>query len=264
MKSLINTKSVFGCVPDIFSRRVRKWNTKPDRDNIKFLIVDDKDGHLALCPLCLNFDVLVYEPNEIFINGGKIDLPVFVPNTDKYVYVRQNCLGLLDRARINFKEDYLKVISRNFYEFDNVEKYDYVCACRSLNREDNNHIEMSKKINKLKNAVNDGGFLYIEYYVAIDDSDYENYPKNSYFRKDEILSFFDSKEWTINSNELKVQKETLTPLNRELKDVIIGYLDVRKKPTVITKARNEKKKRIDFNNNEVVCNHNYIINGVVR
>lgn len=264
MKSLINTKSLFGNVPDIFSRKVRKWQCKRDRENIKFLIIDDKDGHLALCPLCYNFNVLVYEPNDLFISGGKIEIPVFIPNSEKFVYIKQNSLGLLDRARINFKEDYLKVINRNFYEFDNVDKFDYVCACRSLNREENSHIDMNSKINKLKNAVCDGGNLYLEYYVAIDEEDYEKYPKNIYLRRNEILDYFDTNEWTINSNELKVQKDLLTPLNREQRDVIIGYLDVRRKLTTISKERNAKKKRIDFNNNEVTCNHNYIINGVVR
>lgn len=267
MKSRLNTKSLFGSVPYIFSKKVARWNKSSLKEKREFLHVDDKDGHLALYSLSYNINVTVYEPIYNFLYGGKTEVPVNIPNTEEYIYINKMINGLEERAKLNFIESQLNIINRNFYEIDDLNKYIYVTACRSLDREENKHITMKEKINKLKMAVEDEGYLYIEYLIAIDDNDYENYPSNSYFRRNEIESYFDKTEWTIQSNEIRIIKEELNPLNRDQKEKIVGYLDVRKKasPKKQEKRILRNQKRIDFiTNKEVKCKHNYIINGVLR
>lgn len=265
MKSLVNTKSLFGNVPDIFARKIRKWKRIKNDKKFNFLIIDDKDGYLGLYPLSLDFNVTVFEPNRKFIDGGSIEIPVPIPNTDEYVYIKRNCMGLLDRARLQFKEDNLVVYNRNFYEIDTLNKYDYVCACRSLDREENSLYTLEDKINKLKNAVKNDGYLYLEYYIALEDNNIEKYPLNQFFRKDEITKYFDKNEWTILVNEIKIIDDVLTPLNRNNDKVLIGYLDVRKRPSNALKTRKKDNTRIDYNSDkEIKCTRKYIINGVVR
>lgn len=266
MKSLVNTKSMFGNVPDIFARKIRKWKCLENRKDSTFLIIDDKDGHLGLYPLSLDFNVTVYEPNKKFIQGGLIEIPVSLPNSNEYVYIKRNCMGILDRARLQFKEDNLVVYNRNFYEIDNFNKYDYVCACKSFDREENSNYSIEVKIDKLKKAVKEDGYLYLEYFIALDDKNTEKYPINQFLRKDEIIKYFDKKEWTIMANEVKIIDNYLTPINRNNEKVLIGYLDVRKRPLNVPKTRKTTSyKRIDFNTDkEVKCTRKYIINGVVR
>ena len=64
MKSKLDTKSIFGNVPEIFSLKVRKWDRRGESEKRNFLHVDDKDGHLALYSLTYGLDVTVYEPNK--------------------------------------------------------------------------------------------------------------------------------------------------------------------------------------------------------
>ena len=56
---------------------------------------------------------------------------------------------------------------------------------------------MDYKINKIKSNVALGGYIYIEYYLAIDEKDYKKYPSNQYLRYGEIEKYFPKEEWTI-------------------------------------------------------------------
>ena len=108
--------------------------------------------------------------------------------------------------------------------------------------------------------------MYLEYFIALDDKNTKKYPINQFLRKDEIIKYFDKKEWTIMANEVKIIDNCLTPINRNNEKVLIGYLDVRKRPVNVPKTRKTTSyKRIDFNTDkEVKCTRKYIINGVVR
>ena len=265
MKSIVNTKSLFGVCPTIFSKRVTRWRNNKKNLDSKVLIVDDKDGYLALYSLRSNIDTTVYEPDDIFINGGKKNVPINIPNTTYYTFINRTIIGLVDRANTEFVIDKLNIINRNFYEIDNTFKYNYVTACKSLDRKCNEHFSMEEKINKLKNAVALGGYLDIEYYIALEKNNYRKYPKSRFFRESEIEKYFDNKDWTILSNEIKIVEDNISPLSEE-KIAIVGYLDVlRKTAPKPRKKRTLSYKRIDYETNkEVTCVKNYIINGVVR
>lgn len=265
MRSLVKTKSLFGSAPETIRRMIINCKERKNGEDLTYLIIDDKDGYLVLYPLCCNFRCTVFEPNRNFIDGGSIEVPVNIPDTNDYVYISQKVNGLNDRVRLEFKDELLNVINRNFYEIDNTEQYDYVCACRSIDRDENKDYTIELKLGKLKNAVKADGYLFIEYLVAIDDNNYDKYPKNTFFRMHEIEEYFDTKVWTVISNEINITEGELTPLNRKKEKTIVGHFCVRKKPTPVKKvSKNPKKIRLDFDNNEIACKHSYIINGVVR
>lgn len=52
---------------------------------------------------------------------------------------------------------------------------------------------MDFKINKLKNAADDKGYIYIEYYLAMDEDDIINYPLNRFLRKMKLKNIFQLK-----------------------------------------------------------------------
>lgn len=257
------TKSLFGNIPYIYQKKVMKWNYRKNFEDTKFLIIDDKDGQLCMCPLRKSIKTTIYEPNKILIEGGKLDIPINVPDTDKFVYINRTIMGIKDRVKNELLDTEYFIFNENYYESNNMEKYDYVAVCRSLDRDENRHITMQDKIEKIKSNVKQNGYLYLEYYIALDSDDYDTYPSNQYLRLNEIENYFDKKEWTIITNEVEVEKDMLTPFNRTSRNILIGYLDVRRKKTP---EKREKKENIyiDYNNKKHCVSHKYIINGVLR
>lgn len=267
MRNLPNrTSSLFGNMPYIYQKKVNKWSLKKINEKTKFLIVDDKDGQLGMCPLRRNIPIVVYEPEKVFLEGGKTEVPLSVPNTSNFVFAKRNILGFKDRITTELIKTKYNLINKNYYSFTDENKYDYVAACHSLDRDSNIDYSMEYKINKLKNNVADKGYLYLEYDIALRDDDYKNYPSNKYLRNNEILNYFDTNEWTIITNEIKIVKADYTPLNKENKDIVIGYLDAKKSPTPKKKKEKRPKRTYTFyeSNNEKIVKHSYVINGVMR
>lgn len=265
MKSLVETKSIFGNCPEMFKRRVNRWKNRNKFHDEEFLIVDDKDGHLGLYPLRCGFKTTIYDSNSSLLFGGKLDVPINIPNTNEYIFINKNILGLEDRAKQELVYDKVNIINKNFYELTNITKYFYVACSKSLDRIDNKKIDMKEKIKKLRDSVKRNGYIFIEYYIAIDEKDYKKYPRNSYLRKDEILEYFDKNEWTILINDIQIQKDDITPFNKDNNNVLIGYFEARYKPTPISKPKTMPKIRLDhYTNKEIRCLHNYSINGVIR
>jgi len=259
------TNSLFGNMPYIYQKKINKWSLKKITEKTKFLIVDDKDGQLGMCPLRRNIPIVVYEPEKVFLEGGKTDIPLNIPNTSDFIFAKWNILGFKDRITTELLTTKCDMINKNYYNFTDENKYEYVAACHSLDRDSNIGFSMEYKINKLKSNVAKNGYIYLEYNVALKDDDYETYPANKYLRSDEILKYFDLNEWTIITNEIAILKEDYTPLNKDRKDVVVGYLDAKKSPTPKKKEIKQKQNYTFYDTREEKCvNHSYIINGVLR
>ena len=264
------TVSLYGNIPYIFQKQVMKWEYRSNYKNSKFLLVDDKDGHLGLCALRKNIPIVMYETDKILIKGGKYNVPINIPNTENYTFVNRTILGFEDRVANELLKSKYKVINKSYYDVVDQNKYEYVTACRSLHLESNNKYSLDEKVNKLKSNVKDGGYLYIEYYIA-NNNDEEKYPKNSYFKADEMINYFPNNEWEIIVNDIKTEQEPISPNSIMKENIIVGYLNVRKRnnnyasETVKSNKRKRTKKIIlDINYNEHRVNHAYTINGVVR
>lgn len=259
------TTSLFGNMPYIYQKKVNKWSSKKITEKTKFLIVDDKDGQLGMCPLRRNIPIVVYEPDKIFLDGGKTEIPLNVPNTSDFIFAKRNILGFKDRITTEMLMTKCNLINKNYYNFTDEDKYEYVAACHSIDRDSNVEFSMEYKINKLKSNVADNGYLYLEYNVALKEDDYETYPANQYLRNNEILKYFDTNEWTIITNEIAILKSEYTPLNKNRKDVIVGFLDVKKTPTPKKKEIKHKQNYTFYDTKkEKIVNHSYVINGVLR
>lgn len=259
------TTSLFGNMPYIYQKKVNKWSSKKITEKTKFLIVDDKDGQLGMCPLRRNIPIVVYEPDKVFLDGGKTEVPLNIPNTSEFIFAKRNILGFKDRVTTEMLMTKCNLINKNYYNFTDEDKYEYVAACHSIDRDSNIEFSMEYKINKLKSNVADNGYLYLEYNIALKEDDYETYPANLYLRNNEILKYFDTNEWTIITNEIAILKSEYTPLNKNRKDVIVGFLDVKKTPTPKKKEIKHKQNYTFYDTKkEKIVNHSYVINGVLR
>ena len=260
------TNSLFGNMPYIFQKRVMNWKIRNNGEKSKFLIIDDKDGQLGMCPLRRNIPIVVYEPEKVFLEGGKIEVPLNIPNTTDFIFAKRNILGFKDRITTELLTTNCNIVNKNYYKFTDENKYEYVAACHSIDRDSNIEFTMDYKINKLKNNVARDGYLYLEYEVALKDDDYETYPANKYLRNNEILKYFDTDEWTILVNDVEIKQSDYTPLNKERKNVVVGYLDVKKTPTPKKKDHKPLKQTYTLygTQEEKVVKHSYVINGVIR
>lgn len=265
MKSLrIRSNSLFGNCPEIYRKRVAHWKNRNEYKGYDFLVVDDKDGRLCMCPLRSGREVTVYEPNEIYLYGGKQKVPIKNLENNEIVFKDKTTMGLQDRLNLEFLENNAVIYNENFYEAHLDNKYGFVAASKSLDRIENKNISMSDKIEKLKDVVQPGGYLYIEYYIALDENDYESYPENQYMRYGEMEKFFKNEDWSILSIQEKPTTEDITKMNPESKKIIFGIIDARRK-----KENNIRKPRMIHKLNTNIPSRvkkvrNYVINGVVR
>lgn len=264
------SKSLFGNVDKMYAKRLFKHYATKKINNWNFLLVDDKDGYLGMYPLSYGGNLTVYEPNKKFLYGGLVSVPIKMKDNDNYEIKKINIRGFNDRIKIEFLENKVSLIAKNFFEITDNRKFNFVVSSRGLHLESNSKFDMDFKINKLKNAVDDKGYIYIEYYLAMDEDDIINYPLNRFLRKNEIEKYFPTEEWTILCNDVTIKDDEITPLNFEKKKVLIGSFYAKKAKTPIPLSERRKNKprittRVDFETHEeVVCKRNYIINGIVR
>ena len=136
-----------------------KYNT-----NFRILVVDDKDGLHSIPFANHNANVVMYEPNEIYINGGIIG--------------NYNILPINNRKYYSKNKDKIEIRNKNFYEEKIEEKYEFVYCYRSLHEKCNKKIPMKRKMRKLLSSVKDGGYIYIFYHMAKNEKDISNFPIN--------------------------------------------------------------------------------------
>ena len=149
----VDVGSVFGTAQRTNYEYMKLLNKKTN-GNFKTLVVDDKDG-LHLLPFANHGSkVVIYEPNEIYINGGIIENITITPITN----------------RKYFKENESKI----------EDKYDFVYCYRSLHENHNKKIPMKRKIRKLLSSVKDNGYIYIFYHMAKNEKDIKEKYTNIY------------------------------------------------------------------------------------
>ncbi len=243
MKSDVLTQSIFGRVDTQLYNILRYMERRNGKD-YSALVVDCVDGHLLCCIARHIKNVVGYETDPVYVNGGHKVIPVIHPITKKIVKVDRTIYGVNDRIKMEFLEN-AKVHNENFYLSNDNKTYDLVIANRSFERTSNNNIPIDKKMKKLMKTVNKGGYLAINYIVAKEDDDYINYPKNSFARENEIESLIDLNEWTIAKRSLRNNLfERAHVGNLEDHYVRVGYMLLKKEKTKVVKER--KKYNKDF------------------
>ena len=214
MKRIKNTGSVFGNVQRTSYEYMKMLKEKFDTANV--LVVDDSDGHHALSFAKHGSNVTIFEPDPLYINGGTID--------------SFDVIGL--NSRLEYESlDNLTVNNTNYYENNISRKYDFIYCYRSLNRESNKHISIEKKMKKLLSSVKENGYIYIFYHIAKNEKDLITYPKNRYFRKNEMVKYFNRENWEI-INIIEFDKHTghkAHPYHNEDHTHRVGHIFARRK-----------------------------------
>ena len=103
---------------------------------------------------------------------------------------------ITERLELENLESYAKIEERDFYRNVPKEQYDLVFTSCSLHYSANQDFTLEDKTKMLQNIVKDNGYLYMDYMMAIEEDDYVKFPKSKFYRKHEILDYFDD-SWEI-------------------------------------------------------------------
>ena len=126
--------SVFGNAQRI-SYEYMKFLNEKYQGNFKTLVIDDKDGLHSIPFINHGSQVVMYEPNRIYLEGGIID--------DRYIH----CIK--DRKYYKKYKEKLDIRNNNFYKTRIEERYEFVYCYRSLHEKHNKEIPMNRKIRKI-------------------------------------------------------------------------------------------------------------------
>lgn len=201
----MKTKSIWGSPP----KRLYKLISLLEREkgnNFIACIVGCSDGKFLLPFARKGHNVKGYDIDEIALYGGNKLFPTikekkkhqYSPKFNSKIYnlEERKILSITERLNIEKVNLFSNIEKRDFYKNPPKEQFDLVFTSCSLHYTANKDFTLEKKTNILKSIVKINGYLYMDYMMAIDESNYNSYPVNKFFRKGEILNYF-SNDWEI-------------------------------------------------------------------
>lgn len=201
----MKTKSIWGKPPTRLYRLINLAEKEIGKD-FTACIVGCSDGKFLMPFARKKIQVTGYDIDDIALYCGFKLFPLN-DKSIKYKYSKdfiskeydleeRQVVGVLDRIKLENVEDVVTLEKRDFYKNTPENKFDVVFTSCSLHYSVNKDFSLEEKTKKLQSIVYDNGYLYIDYMMAIDESNYEMYPSSKFYRKDEILNYFDD-NWEI-------------------------------------------------------------------
>ncbi|MEG1142974.1 MAG: radical SAM protein [Bacilli bacterium] len=201
----MKTKSIWGQPPTRLYR-LMNLGKKEFNNNFTACIVGCSDGKFLMPFARENIKVTGYDIDDIVLYGGNKLFPLN-DKSIKYKYSKdfiskeydleeRQVIGVSERVKLENVESVVTLERRDFYRDVPNQKFDVVFTSCSLHYSANKDFSLEDKTRKLQSIVADNGYLYIDYMMAIDENDYETYPSSKFYRKNEILNYFDN-NWDI-------------------------------------------------------------------
>ena len=201
----MRTKSIWGNPP---TRIYKLLNLAKARWGKKFTvcIVGCSDGKFLMPFAREHIMVTGYDIDKIALYGGIKKFPIIEKKVKyrfskdflsaNYELEEKRVYGITERLEKEMISKYANIEERDFYKHVPRKKYNVVFTSCSLHYSVNSDFSLEDKTKKLQSIVDVDGYLYMDYMMAIDENDYENYPNYKFYRKNEILDYFD-KNWEI-------------------------------------------------------------------
>ncbi len=201
----MKTKSIWGNPP----KRLYKLIKMDENDfgkNIDACIVGCSDGKFLIPFARKHYKVIGYDIDEVALYGGYEQFPIINQKvkysydknftSKKYELETKMVPGIIERLKKEKLSNYAEIEKRDFYKSDNNKKFNIVFTSCSVHYSVNKDLTLAEKTKKLQDIVIDGGYLYIDYMMATEESDYKQYPANKFYRAGEIIKYF-RKNWKI-------------------------------------------------------------------
>ena len=201
----MKTKSIWGAPPTRLYKLINKAK-KEWGNNFTACIVGCSDGKFLMPFVRKHIHVTGYDIDDIALYGGIKKFPI-IKEKSKYQYSPnfiskefeledKKVLGVIDRLSFEGLSEYATIEKRDFYRNVPQVKFNVVFTSCSLHYSANKDFTLEDKTKKLQSIVLPNGYLYIDYMMAIDENDYEAYPAQKFYRKKEILNYFDD-NWKV-------------------------------------------------------------------
>lgn len=201
----MKTKSIWGNPPKRLYKLI-SLAKKNFGNKFTACIVGCSDGKFLLPFARKKIQVTGYDIDDIALYGGQKLFPI-VKQKIKYQYnknfksreyelVEKRVLGIAERLDIENLSNYALIEKRDFYRNAPQKSFNVVFTSCSLHYTANKNYSLKDKTEKLQSIVAVEGYLYIDYMMAIEEDDYIMYPKEKFYRKGEILKYFDN-NWEI-------------------------------------------------------------------
>lgn len=201
----MKTKSIWGSPPTrlykLLNLSKQTWGK-----NFTVCIVGCSDGKFLMPFARDGIKVTGYDIDDIALYGGYKEFPIvkekikyqYVPNFEskEFELETKKVLGIIERLQIEKIESYADIEKRDFYRMVPDKKFNVVFTSCSLHYSANQDFTLEEKTKKLQEIVLPEGYLYIDYMMAIDENDYLTYPTSKFYRKKEIIGYFDE-NWEI-------------------------------------------------------------------
>lgn len=201
----MKTKSIWGNPPTRLYKLIKIAKQDWGKE-FTACIVGCSDGKFLMPFAREGIKVTGYDIDDIALFGGIKAFPI-IKEKIKYSYSpdfesktfeleEKKVLGVVDRLKIENIDNNANIEKRDFYKDLPKEKFNVVFTSCSLHYSVNKAFTLEDKTKKLQSIVMPNGYLYIDYMMAIDENDYNTYPSEKFYRKKEILSYFDD-SWEI-------------------------------------------------------------------
>lgn len=201
----MKTKSIWGNPPKRLYKLINLGKEQWGND-FNACIVGCSDGKFLVPFARSGINVTGYDIDDVALYGGNKMFPI-VNNKKSYKYRKnfiskeypleeRRVLGITERVEMEDVSKYVTIEKRDFYKNVPNKKFDIVFTSCSLHYSVNKDFLLEDKTKMLQSIVAKGGFLYMDYMMAIDENDYINYPLNKFYRKGEIINYFND-NWEI-------------------------------------------------------------------
>ncbi len=191
----MKTKSIWGNPPKRLYKLLNILKSE-NRENVEICIVGCSDGKFLMPFARAGIKVTGYDIDEIALYGGEKLFPIKEVNI-KYEFntkfkskdfplEKRRVYGVCERLHLENLESFANVKLLDFYKNTPSDSFDLVFTSCSLHYSKNAEYSLQDKVQKLGSIVKKGGYLYLDYMMAIVEDDYENFPESKFFRKGQI------------------------------------------------------------------------------
>ncbi|HYF82454.1 MAG TPA: hypothetical protein VEB00_05435 [Clostridia bacterium] len=204
-------KSEWGSSPTRIYRILNRL--EKEKDSFTTCIVGCSDGKFVLPFARKKHFIVGYDIDRIALYGGKKLFPIKRDITKKYEFEstegivgnkitsykipteERDMTGLLQKIKKDGLEKYVEIRLLDFFKSEVDKKYDLVFTSCSLHYKNNNAFSLEQLINKLKDAVEVDGYLYIDYMMTL--FDYPTFESDLFCKPEQMKSFFVDEDWKV-------------------------------------------------------------------
>lgn len=203
----MKTSSCWGKPPARIYRFIEEINSTIGR-NASVAIIGCSDGKFVFPFLRKGFEVTAIDFDKTALYGGtKIKplvrnkiTPLHYSHSETKIQYKEiptqkiNIHGLKKRAELEGLLSHLRILELDFYAEPPKETYDVLFTSCSLQYKSNRTIPIASIMQILKSHVRNGGYLYMDYMMPLEDS--HDWKSDHFFRTGEIKKWF-CDDWSI-------------------------------------------------------------------